>query len=157
MKRELLFIMRLTAFVSVGFSAACADLSPDTITTRYDHQVVLGKATLQTEIADTPKTMQQGMMYRKDMADNQAMLFLFEQPKRRFFWMKNTLIALDMIFLDDNGIVTEIKPHVPPCRTDDCPLYPSHSDNILYVVEVKGGIAEKAGINVGDKLGICRE
>lgn len=121
----------------------------------YSALIEIGDATFETEVADTVEKMQRGMMYRPQMADNQAMIFVFPSPRKATFWMKNTLIPLDMLFFDGKGILREVKHNVPPCDSDDCPTYPTQSEQIKYVVELKGGTAEKRQLVIGDKLNGC--
>ncbi len=121
----------------------------------YDSLIEIGDYAFVSEIADTPEKMQQGMMYRPSIADNQAMIFVYPRPQRMSFWMKNTLIPLDMLFFDPQGFLLEIKHKVPPCKTVMCPTYPSQHANIRYVVELKGGMAKQLNLQLGDKLNGC--
>lgn len=121
----------------------------------YSSLIEIGNHAFATEIVNTPTKMQLGMMYRPKMADEQAMLFVYPRPQRMAFWMKNTLLPLDMLFFDALGRLQEIKRNIPPCKTSRCPTYPSRHNNILYVVEVKGGTAERLNLQVGDKLNAC--
>lgn len=121
----------------------------------YHSLIEIGDHAFATEIADTPAKMQQGMMFRPSMEDNQAMIFVYPRPQGMAFWMKNTLIPLDMLFFDARGYLQEIKHEVPPCKTPNCPTYPSRHRNIQYVVELKGGTAAHLNLTVGDKLNAC--
>lgn len=118
----------------------------------YDEVVLIGERRFATEIAATLGELQKGMMHRPSMRDDQAMLFIYPHPQRLTFWMKNTLIPLDMLFFDEHGILLEIKQNVPPCKTPRCPTYPSRHDNIKYVVELNGGAGERLDIKAGDQL-----
>lgn len=118
----------------------------------YNQLITVGDNIFATEIANTPEKMQRGMMFRSSMADDQAMLFVFPRPQGVVFWMKNTLIPLDMLFFDANGYLLEIKSNVPPCKSRPCQHYASQHHNIRYVVELKAGTAEKQQITVGDRL-----
>jgi uncharacterized membrane protein (UPF0127 family) len=80
------------------------------------------------------------------------MLFAFVPPQRVSFWMKNTLIPLDMVFLRE-GQVKAITANVPPCRTEPCPSYPS-GVAIDQVIELRGGRAAELGLKVGDRVNI---
>ncbi len=102
------------------------------------------------EYARTTEEMQKGLMFRDSMPDNHGMLFVFDDVSPRTFWMKNTLIALDMIFVDENMSVVEIKSNVPPCGEDSCQQYTSKPAK--YVFEINAGLAEKNGIKVGSVL-----
>ena len=99
------------------------------------------------ELAKTPAEQAKGLMYRAELPDEHGMLFVFERDSPRTFWMKNTLIPLDMIFIDSELKVVEVKANVQPCREDPCPKY--KSEPAMYVLEINGGLAEKKGIKAG--------
>lgn len=104
------------------------------------------------EIADTPQEQEQGLMYRENLADDQGMLFIFPQAKKVNFWMKNTLIPLDMIFLDEDLKVVHVENAVP-CPSKDgsnCPLYTS-PQAVKYVLEIKGNLMKAKLIQVGTR------
>ncbi len=102
------------------------------------------------ELAKTPEEQHTGLMNRESMPENHGMLFIFEENGTKTFWMKNTLIPLDMVFLDENMTVVEIKTNVPPCTADPCETYPSEKP-ATYVVELNAGVSEKKNITVGAK------
>ena len=105
------------------------------------------------EIADTDELRARGLMYRESMAENEGMVFIFDTPGSYPFWMKNTLIPLDMIWVDADRRVVFIAPSVPPCKADPCPNFPATPPPpALYVVEVVSGFAKKHGVKVGDQL-----
>lgn len=104
------------------------------------------------EVARTPQQQEIGLMNRTSLADNRGMLFLFSSPQPIRFWMKNTLIPLDMIFLRD-GKVVAIAPAVPPCKTPSCPTYGANS-NVDRVIELRSGIAKEIGLKVGEQIKI---
>ncbi len=110
--------------------------------------------TIQAEIADTPLKRATGLMYRDHLDKNHGMLFFFSQPHAYSFWMKNTKIALDLIWLDGNKRVVHIERSVPICtKSDDsCPQYRPNSDDALYVLEIAGGTVEEYKIEKGSKL-----
>ncbi|HSL20055.1 MAG TPA: DUF192 domain-containing protein [Vicinamibacterales bacterium] len=103
------------------------------------------------EIADTDAKRQRGLMFRERMAPGDGMIFLFDEPGNYPFWMKNTLIPLDMIWLDKDARIVWIAESVPPCKADPCPSY-DHKGQALYVVEVVSGFAKQHKLKVGDKL-----
>ncbi|MPV86837.1 DUF192 domain-containing protein [Ostreibacterium oceani] len=121
----------------------------------YNSLLYLGEHQFELEIANTSQTMQKGMMHRPSMQANQAMIFVFPAPRQVSFWMKNTLIPLDMLFFDTNGVLKEIKHNVPPCRQAQCPTYPSATNDIQYVVEIKGGEAKKRNLQIGQRFYAC--
>jgi len=103
------------------------------------------------EIADTPERRQRGLMFREALAEEQGMVFIFERTGFYPFWMKNTLIPLDMIWLDANRRIVTVAHSVPPCKQDPCPSYPPTAD-ALYVVEVRSGFARDHGVEEGQTL-----
>lgn len=106
------------------------------------------------EVARTPQQQQMGLMYRTSLPDDRGMLFSFDPPQPASFWMKNTLIELDMIFLQ-NGQVKAIAANVPPCTTTRCPSYgPPPQILIDQVIELRGGRAAELGLKVGDRIAI---
>ncbi len=115
-------------------------------------QITIAGEVIQLEVAETPDQQQMGLMYRKSLAANRGMLFPFNPPRPVRFWMKNTLIHLDMVFLRD-GIVQGIVANVPPCKHDPCPSYgPASSIEIDQVIELRTGRAAGLGLKAGDRL-----
>ncbi len=108
---------------------------------------------IQAEIADTPQKRAAGLMYRDHLKKDHGMMFFFDQAQEWTFWMKNTLIALDLIWMDDKKRVIHIERNVPICtRTDDsCPQY-RPNDGAMYVLEIAAGTADGLKIEKGTKL-----
>lgn len=107
--------------------------------------------TLQVEIARTPMERTRGLMFRTALPEDRGMLFIFEQPGKNKFWMKNTLIPLDILWMDDRKRIIHIEYQVPPCKLDPCPVYGPSAEN-HYVLEVKAGVAHKRGLRIGMSL-----
>lgn len=105
------------------------------------------------EIADTEATRQRGLMFREQLGENEGMIFVFDRLGFYPFWMKNTLIPLDMIWLDPAGRIVSIAESVPPCKADPCPTYSPTAD-ALYVVEVVSGFARRHRLQVGQVLAL---
>jgi uncharacterized membrane protein (UPF0127 family) len=103
------------------------------------------------EIADTATLRQQGLMHRERLAPNEGMVFLFDQKGFYPFWMKHTLIPLDMIWLDEHRRIVSIAHSVPPCKADPCPSFSPTAD-ALFVVEVVSGFARRHGLKEGDQV-----
>jgi uncharacterized membrane protein (UPF0127 family) len=103
------------------------------------------------EIADDEELRAQGLMYRDHLAADAGMLFFFAQEDEYPFWMKNTRIPLDIIWIDSNRHIAHVKNEVPPCRVPDCPSYPPNA-KAKYVLELAGGEAVKHGLKAGDLL-----
>ena len=103
------------------------------------------------EIARTPEETAQGLMYRESLPPRSGMVFLFEDGGVHSFWMKNTMIPLDIIWMDDAGSVVFVSANTPPCRTDPCPTYgPQQAAPI--VLEIAGGLAANEGVRVGSRV-----
>lgn len=112
----------------------------------------MGEATIELEVAKTAQQQEIGLMYRTSLPKNRGMLFEFKEPRYTRFWMKNTLIPLDMIFLKD-GTIKGIFLNVPPCRQDPCDSY-GPATEIDRVIELAGGRAKELGLKVGDRIDI---
>ncbi|MEM7651232.1 MAG: DUF192 domain-containing protein [Pseudomonadota bacterium] len=100
------------------------------------------------ELALNPRHQAQGLMFRTEMAEDAGMLFVFPSLSQLRFWMKNTLIPLDMMFLDEDGTINHIHANATP--KDLTPVGPDGFSKA--VLEINGGVAEKFGISVGDKV-----
>lgn len=102
--------------------------------------------TIDVEIAETDETRHRGLMFREKMEENQGMLFIFDTEEQQAFYMKNTLIPLDIIFINGKKEIIKIYKNTTPLSETDLPsLKPS-----LYVVEVIGGYCDKYGIKEGN-------
>ena len=133
----------LVVFVlsSIFNPAACSPQPRVIISTQGGRELPIG-----VEIADTPAKRELGLQYRRELADDRGMLFLFPGEKVQTFWMKDTPISLDMIFIgSDRGIVGIIHDAVPFSTASLSVPSPSQ-----FVLEIKGGLARKKGIAVGD-------
>ncbi|MCQ8104349.1 DUF192 domain-containing protein [Methylomonas sp. SURF-2] len=106
---------------------------------------------LDVEIADTPALRELGLMHREHLADNRGMLFVYPDQELRGVWMKNTLLALDVLFLSADHKVVSMLPHLTPCRHDPCPNYLS-SAPAKYMLEVNAGFIEKNQIEIGREV-----
>jgi uncharacterized membrane protein (UPF0127 family) len=102
------------------------------------------------EIADTDSTRTRGLMFRDHLDQDKGMLFIFPSEDIYPFWMKNTLIDLDMIWLDKDLNVVEVKSFVPACKQFDCPSYIPKA-NAKFVLELNAGYADFHNIKVNDK------
>src|SRR5262245_2522536 len=107
-----------------------------------------GTAEVALEVASTPEAQQRGLMYRQALADGHGMLFVFPIDADHSFWMKNTLIPLDMIFIAKDGRIVGIHPDATPLSTTPIAIgQPSRC-----VLEVPGGWAARRGIGVGQRV-----
>jgi uncharacterized protein len=129
----------LTLIGSAGFAlAACL---PGQASLRGDW----GQARFSIEIADDASERATGLMHRDFMATSHGMLFSYEAPTSVAFWMRNTLIPLDMLFIDPTGRVAKVHSNAIPL--DETPIF--GGDDILAVLEINGGLAETMGIVPG--------
>ncbi|MEY1555661.1 DUF192 domain-containing protein [Yoonia sp. R2331] len=137
-------MMRLAlAFCLTGqvASAACSD---DKVSVKGD----FGLAHFSVDLADDPQERAQGLMFVEEMGTLEGMLFIYEAPRNATFWMRNTLIPLDMLFTDDTGVITHIHENAVPL--DETTI--DGGDDVLAVLEVNGGLSTRLGIKVGDVL-----
>lgn len=113
--------------------------------------VRLNGQTFTVEVADTSDKQQLGLMFRDSMPDNHGMLFIFPSESMRSFWMKNTRIPLDIFYFDADYRLVSVVKAARPCRSEQCPNYPSKGP-AKYVLELNAGKAEELGTEVGDRL-----
>jgi len=106
---------------------------------------------VKVEIAADDATRAQGLMYRDQLPNDRGMIFLFPQSGDYPFWMKNTLIPLDMIWIDDQKKIVHVAHDVPPCKADPCPSFPP-GGNAKYVLEVAAGVAARHNLANGQTL-----
>jgi uncharacterized membrane protein (UPF0127 family) len=106
---------------------------------------------LTLELAVTPQEIAQGLMYRPLLPDDRGMLFLFEFERKPSFWMKNTIIPLDLVFLSGDGRVVDIIENAQPCPSEPCPQLISENP-ARAVLEIAAGGAARHGLEVGDLL-----
>lgn len=100
------------------------------------------------EIAATPEAQERGLMFRKSMPADHGMLFVFDRQMPRSFWMKNTYIPLDILFIRADGTIHHIARNAVPL--DETPV-PSNGP-VMHVLEINGGVAQMLGIREGDKV-----
>ncbi len=112
-----------------------------------------GNVSFGVEVADTPVKRTIGLMNRSALNEKVGMLFIFDTEQIVSFWMKNTLIPLDMIFISAGKKIVHIERNTQPCKILDCQTYSSEKP-AKYVVEISGGLTEKLGIKEGDKAEI---
>ena len=115
------------------------------------NEVCVNKTCFEVEIADTSEERQQGLMFRKEMSDESGMFFVFERNGFYPFWMKNTLIPLDIIWIDGARKIVYIAHEVQPCKKTICESYNPERE-ALYVLEINSGLSEKLGIEVGNDV-----
>ena len=115
---------------------------------RVDLRGSWGQASFAVEVADDPDERSQGLMYRESMAKSASMLFVYQRPQQVAFWMRNTLIPLDLIFADETGTVIRVHENAIPLDETALP----GGDSVQFVLEINGGMASIFGINPGTEL-----
>jgi len=128
----------------IAAPAAAQECSPDQVDLRGD----FGTARFSVEIADDDAERAQGLMFRESLPSGQGMLFIYEAPRTASFWMKNTLIPLDMVFVGADGVVDSVHENAVP--GDLSPIF--GGDEILAVLEIRGGLAGAIGIEAGAEM-----
>ena len=107
-----------------------------------------GEKEFQVEIADDPRETEIGLMYRRQMAQNEGMLFDFGAEAPRSFWMQNTYIPLDMLFIKADGTIDSIAERATPLSEKSVPS----KGAVRFVLEINGGLSDTLGIEAGDKV-----
>ncbi len=107
-----------------------------------------GDHPIEVEIADTPKSREIGLMNREELAEGAGMLFDFHESRPVSMWMKNTLIPLDMVFIDKAGTVVRVARNAKPHSLEVIPS----GKPVRYVLEINGGAAATYGVKAGDRI-----
>ncbi|HDR29922.1 DUF192 domain-containing protein [Rhodovulum sp.] len=132
----------LLAWGAAGLAAAQCDES------HVDLRGEWGTARFSVEIADDDAERARGLMHRETLPASAGMLFIYDRPQHVAFWMENTLIPLDMIFVDPEGRV--LKVHLNARPLDRTPI--DGGEGVLAVLEINGGLAGRLGIGPGSEL-----
>ena len=109
-----------------------------------------GRPQVDVELAVTPHDVERGLMYRRHMAEDHGMLFFLGQRREHMFWMHNTCITLDMMFIDEDGTIVGIVENAEPL-TDTTRTIGKPS---MFVLEVNGGYAQRHGVRAGQKVSL---
>ena len=145
LKIRTLAILPFALFFVIGLTA-CQKLRLVTIQTSTDQVSVM------VEVARTPQEKATGLMYRKALPEGQGMLFVYDKPLIPPFWMKNTLIPLDILFIGSDFKIKHIAEDTPPCPPQNpCPSY-APLEPVQYVLELKGGEGARQKIRLGDSV-----
>jgi len=136
MKKFLLFTALFLVACTQAAGSGVALQSPDG--TRIEIAV---------EFARTPEEQERGLMFRTELASGSGMLFVFGVDMPLSFWMKHTLIPLDVLYFDSEGAFVSVST-MQPCVTSECPSYPSAAP-AMYALEVPAGWAAEQGVGVG--------
>ena len=137
-----IFLLAILAFVLAGPLRAVGEDAHLVVETAS------GPVDFTVELALTPQEQARGLMFRNTLAERHGMLFDFGRPREVTMWMKNTLIPLDMLFIDARGIVQTVHANAVPM--DRTPI--DGGENILYVLEINGGMAARLHLEPGAEL-----
>ncbi len=129
------------AVLLLATAAACVDAAPASRSAEA----------FRVEVAETEAERERGLMYRAALPAGSGMLFVQPRALPVSFWMKNTHVALDILWFDAQGRLVKISARVPPCTADPCPLYPSGGP-VAWVLEIAAGEAARQRIRIGDRL-----
>ncbi len=145
MRSNIRFVVLAFAFLSWSPASAEDAAALDTLhIVKQNGEEIL----FHIETARTPEEQAKGLMFREHLPEKQGMLFIFPIERQAAFWMRNTLIPLDMIFIKSDGVIESIHANARP--HDETPI-PSQGP-VKAVLEVNGGIAEKFNITAGDRV-----
>ncbi|MGN6669951.1 MAG: DUF192 domain-containing protein [Candidatus Nucleicultricaceae bacterium] len=112
-------------------------------------ETALKQTPFKIEVASTPQALKKGLMFRREIAEDEGMLFVMASPGRARFWMQNTYISLDLLFLNEYGIIVEIMKDATPLSEK---RLVSAVDTVKAVLEVPAGTAQKLHLSVGDRV-----
>jgi uncharacterized membrane protein (UPF0127 family) len=145
-------LRRLAAAAAVLAAAALAALAFSQQAVGPHEELLIatdgGEKEFQVEIADDPREISIGLMFRRQMAENEGMLFDFGAEERRSFWMRNTYIPLDMLFIKADGTIDSIAERATPLSEKAVPS----KGPVRFVLEINGGLSDTLGIAPGDTV-----
>lgn len=152
----------LAACLALGALSSCGSAAATPLPTTSARGYPLGDLTVQrrgrtvlhltVEIADTPAAQEHGLMGVRSLAADQGMAFVFPRLVGDGFWMKDTLIPLDIAFVDARGSVVDVQ-HMVPCTSDPCRIYYAAA-NYTLSVETASGTLTRAGVHDGDTVSL---
>lgn len=140
------------ATAAAGFLAGALCFSAPSIAAEPAITITYPTGTrIQAELADTPQKRSRGLMFREKLAPDAGMLFVFEEAGEWSFWMKNTPVALDILWIGPDKRIVYIEENIPLCRQDPCPEYKPGKD-ALYALELPAGSVKREKLTKGMKL-----
>ncbi|MGZ4958186.1 MAG: DUF192 domain-containing protein [Methylomonas sp.] len=145
MKTHLNTLTVLTCFTLSAIAASVEVLPTDTLS------FVEQQVDITVELAITPYQRERGLMDRTSLDEDKGMLFVFADQAPRGVWMKNTLLPLDVLFLDDQGSIVSMLDNLQPCTDDPCPVFDSEAD-AAYMVELNADFIENNNPEIGQQL-----
>jgi uncharacterized membrane protein (UPF0127 family) len=137
-------VAALLALAAPGAKSAAAEIQLEALVIASDSQ----KHHFRVEIADEPHEQSRGLMYRQSLPEDGGMLFDFHQERPASFWMRNTYIPLDMLFIKADGTIESIAERTTPLSERSVPS----KGAVRFVLEINGGLSQKLGIEAGDRV-----
>jgi hypothetical protein len=144
----------LAVFLSPSFYA-CSDSPPATTASDGTVPITLPDGeVIRAELASTPAEQARGLMFRRELAPGRGMIFHFPDSRPRPFWMYQTLIPLDIVWMNEQGVIVEISADTPPCGSTDSGDCPNYGGTIAsqYVLELAAGQAAAHQLKVGGRI-----
>ena len=141
------FFYRSALTLALGLFAALVSAQETPQTTLPRIPLSVGIHVIDTQVAITPEQHQIGLMYRTEMPQGEGMLFVFQNPSKQCFWMKNTILPLTAAFIADDGSIVNLEDMKPQTTDSHCSLKP-----VRYVLEMNQGWFAKKGIKAGSRL-----
>jgi uncharacterized membrane protein (UPF0127 family) len=149
---RIFLLFSITKIRSYGFLLFCLFLSGCSGPEPVAHfSTPAGPKTVLLEVAASEKERNRGLMFRTHLEEGRGMLFVFDEPGRPSFWMKNTYLELDILFLSTEGVIVDLFEGLTPCPMDPCPQYAPGSP-ARYVLEVPGGFVAHHFVRKGDRI-----
>jgi uncharacterized membrane protein (UPF0127 family) len=147
-RQRSLWVALFSLLVALATIGAPTLASAQTVVPLPVKQLSAGMHVIRAEVASNYETRARGLMYRKELAPNAGMLFVFVEPGIHCFWMRNTLIPLSIAFMSDDGTITNIADMTPMTENTHCSSVP-----VRLALEMEQGWFAKRGITAGKKIG----
>ncbi len=145
---SLLHLLLFVSIALVGCNGDGTNSVTDTLPLEHRFPLKIDGTALNAQVAITFREQSRGLMHREELAANEGMIFIYEAPRQMSFWMKNTLIHLDIGFIDSEGVLKEV--HTMVARDTDATQ--SRSADLRYALEMNAGWFREQGIRPGAKL-----
>ncbi len=111
--------------------------------------VCINSACFKVKVAKTAEEKRKGLMFKTTLPADSGMIFVYDKEGTYPIWMKNTLIPLDVIWIDKDNKIIDIKSNLPPCKTENCEVF-KHKGKAKYILELNAGVVDENNIKVGD-------
>jgi uncharacterized protein len=149
-KYFIIFIILIIVSFFIYFIYNNLDLNNQIDINKKHKEICIKKICIKVEIAKTENERNIGLMYKEYLSENEGMFFIFENEDKHQFWMKNTFISLDIIWINRDFEIVDII-QAEPCVSLECDIYKPR-EKALYVLEVNKGFSLKNNIMIGDKI-----